>query len=176
MVKVMNKIGCNILAIHPMRSYEEIEDQVEPLLLNLEEKEKMKNNIDKAKKLADKYELEFNTSMMEESGIIPNSKKDNLDTKHPFLSSLCYEPFYNIFIDPSGNTAPCCGPGIGNKNLNLSKISLKQVWESQLFESKRKSVLNKELTLDCKNCGLLDMTSELRMEILKIIEEKKRRK
>ena len=179
MVKMMGKVKVDTLAIHPMRSYEEIEKQVQGLTLKPEEEEKFEGSLKEAERVAEKYKLRLNIDMVKETkrkeekeNKVDNLKND-LNQDQYFLSSLCFEPFYSIFIDPEGNTAPCCGPGRGSPDYNIKNFTLEEIWKSKLFISTRNLVLQRKGTESCKNCGLLDMTEELRKDLSILVNYKK---
>ncbi len=163
MVKVMHKLGVNELALHSMRSYEETSSQVKSLWLNSEEEKKAETEISKAKTIAKKLNLNLNIDMIEEE----KNRNSNETNKPKFLSPLCFEPFYTLFIDPKGNVAPCCGPGVGYKDCNVKQKSLKEIWFSNKFNLIRKEITEGKPKESCFSCGLLDMTKELRDDLLK---------
>jgi MoaA/NifB/PqqE/SkfB family radical SAM enzyme len=86
-----------------------------------------------------------------------------------FLSTLCFEPFYTIFIDPEGNAAPCNGAGRGVRGLNVTRRCLKDVWFSDHFAAVRKKMLVRKPIESCLKCGLADMTDKLRGNLAELL-------
>lgn len=162
MLELMAFVGCNELALHPMRTYEK-NDIINKLSLDSPMKASMSKHIRNAEKIAAKYGLKLNADMIELS---KGRNEEKNVVKNDFISSLCFEPFYTIFVDPAGNTAPCNGQGEGYTNYNITKMSLEDIWFSDLFESTRKMMIDKRPMESCSKCGLTDMTEHLRKDLM----------
>ncbi|MFH1849317.1 MAG: radical SAM protein [archaeon] len=166
----------NELALHPMREYEETRHQVQHLKLNREQEKAMFEGIAKARKIAGKSQMSFNNSMVEESygGCEEDEEEteiismDDEQIERKYLSARCYEPFYSMFIDPKGNANFCCAAGDGRDENNIRQ-GLEKVWYGAFFNRIREKVRRNEATEKCHNCGLLDMTRELREDLRKYV-------
>jgi MoaA/NifB/PqqE/SkfB family radical SAM enzyme len=162
------KVGCDEVALHPMREYEEIKDQIQFLKMNEEEKKKMWNILKKGKKLAEAKRIQLDLTMIE----CEKLALDGSGFKEKFLKMRCFEPFYGMLIDPEGYVTHCVPHGMGNKKLSMKKMSLKEIWFSEYFERIRKRILNGEMMKCCINCGLLDMSDELRTDLALFVKHK----
>ncbi len=70
-------------------------------------------------------------------------------TNKDFLKIPCYEPFYNIVINPYGEVGPCAV--FGSSELNVKVMKLKEIWYKE-FEKYRNSLKKGEMFKFCKNC------------------------
>ncbi len=87
---------------------------------------------------------------------------------------LCFEPFYSILIDPKGDTTFCCTEGMGDPAHNLANRSLESIWFSPYFVDAREKMLANDPAFKCLNCGLYDMTAELKTDLNEYIVEVKK--
>jgi radical SAM protein with 4Fe4S-binding SPASM domain len=170
MVKLMHSIGCDELALHPMRIYEK-SVRVDKLSLDPKKNLLLNKNIEKAEKISLKIGFKLNTDMVKFSKEknIKTQRQEKI-TKNNFLSSICFEPFYTIFVDPEGNTAPCNGYGKGYSTHNITKMNLEDIWFSNLFNSIRKRMNEKKPLESCLKCGLMDMTENLRRNLIEYVK------
>ncbi|MFB6089304.1 MAG: radical SAM/SPASM domain-containing protein [Candidatus Aenigmatarchaeota archaeon] len=175
MLELFNQYGVDEWALHPMREYEEIKDQMQYLKLNDSEKDKLKQQIKIAEDRSKEIQLKLNLDMIIESGYLEDRKYTNEDGhesnennyNNKFINSKCFEPFYGLLITPKGLVSQCVPYGQGVRKLDLRKKSLEDIWYGKYFQKIRKRMLNHSLTESCKKCGLLDMTEELRNELKK---------
>ncbi|MDI6826367.1 MAG: radical SAM/SPASM domain-containing protein [Candidatus Aenigmarchaeota archaeon] len=168
MIDYVGRIGCDELAFHPMREYEEIKDQVQFLKMNEKEKKEMWNLLEKGKKLAKTKRIQLDLAMIE----CERLALDGSGFKEKFLKMRCFEPFYGMLIDPEGFVTHCVPHGMGNKKLSVKKKSLKEIWLSEYFERIRNNILNGEMMKCCVKCGLLDMSDELRNDLALFVKHK----
>lgn len=177
MMELFNRYGAAEWALHPMREYEEIKDQMQYLKLNKDQKRALKRQIAIAEDKGDEIEMDVNLEMISESdyfeGIEEGSENNTEDekqdkpNKNQFVDSNCFEPFYGILITPKGLVGQCAPFGQGITDLDLKKRGLEEIWYGDHLQKIRRKMLNHDLTESCKKCGLLDMTEELRRELKK---------
>lgn len=175
MLELFNEYGVDEWALHPMREYEEISDQMQYLKLDVEQKEELKNQIEMVKDRARDIQMKINLDMITESDYFGNgietSNENQSQTKNStnnkFISSNCFEPFYGLLITPNGLVGQCVPYGQGVEKIDLKERSLKDIWYGEYFKKIRERMLNHNLTESCEKCGLLDMTEELRDELKK---------
>jgi MoaA/NifB/PqqE/SkfB family radical SAM enzyme len=158
MVEYARRVGCEELAFHPMREYEEIKSQVRKLKLTLKQKTRLRVYMARAKKLAQSYGLLLDLGMVPElqtdGGLIPK-----------FLRARCYEPFYGLLVDPEGKVTHCIPHGMGIEELDLKKMNMEEIWYGDYFAKVRQKILNGIMMKCCLKCGLLDMSEELRTDL-----------
>lgn len=164
--------GVDELAFHPMREYEETKELMSHLKLSSIDQKKMHEQINEAKKLVGTSHLVLDLSMVDESTELnkennaqQNSKTN--DSEENYSKARCFEPFYSIFIDPKGNANFCCAAGDSIDEQNIVKRGLECIWYDDFFNEIRKIILHNQKTPKCDNCGLLDMTKELRQDLRK---------
>jgi len=162
------------LALHPMREYEETRELMKHLKLTKEQEKLLYKNMLEAKKLAENSDMKFNIDMVEESKDYCASKKDekkskinnkNTKKKDNYLRTRCFEPFYSMFIDPKGNANYCCAAGDGKDENNVVIKGIEKLWYGPFFAHVRKIIINNGETEKCKDCGLLDMTTDLKRDL-----------
>jgi radical SAM protein with 4Fe4S-binding SPASM domain len=49
------------------------------------------------------------------------------------MSRICSMPFYMLVLEPNGNIVPCCSSEVPHVYGNISKTSLKEIWNSKNF-------------------------------------------
>jgi MoaA/NifB/PqqE/SkfB family radical SAM enzyme len=175
MIEFAVNVGCNELALHPLRLYKEIKNQAKFLQLNEKERRETAKLIEKTNETCKDKNLILDTEMLNLEKIACdggefqppfNSKK----FIRSFLKMRCFEPWYGMLIDPEGNVAHCVPHGMGNKKFNVKTKLLKDIWLSSYFMSIRKKILNGSMMKSCYNCGLIDMSNELRTDLNKFIK------
>jgi MoaA/NifB/PqqE/SkfB family radical SAM enzyme len=139
------------------------------LKLNDEESNELSTLIEKAKKLAEKYEIDNNFATQDknlENEIV--KKTSNMETlllkdveKLPkgLISAPCFKPWDIIAIRYNGLTGHC---GFVEEGENVMKKSLKDIWFGDFFQNARKRMLNKELFSYCHKCVPSDFTQRRR--------------
>ncbi len=179
-VKYVKKVGCNELALHPMRVYDEIEPQVKHLVMNKNEEKIMLEGIKKSKKIAERYKnFKLDLDMVKEiysigndieNADMENNNKENR-IKNKFCKSRCFEPFYGLLICPKGGVSHCVPHGMGIENLNVRDKDLEEIWYGEYFKKIRNNITNDVMMDCCTKCGLLDMSRELREDLNLYLKE-----
>lgn len=74
-----------------------------------------------------------------------------LESKH-----FCMYPWIHLYVDPSGDTMPCCSSGGGGSTVallgNTNKSSLHEIWNSEATKSLRVKMLNDQPFEGCVRC------------------------
>lgn len=187
MLEFVNKFDVEELALHPMREYEEIKEQMQYLKTKESERKVLKEQILEAKDIAKDMNIKLNLDMVNETeNYLPREEEDDeingeqIETddakKHvesnvnDFIDSNCFEPFYGLLVNPDGIVGHCVPYGMGIDGLDLKERNIRDIWYGTHFENIRKKMIEHDLTESCKSCGLLDMTEELREELSKYKE------
>jgi len=116
------------------------------LKLNENEIDEFKKNIEKNIELIKKLNLNTNFSMFLEKNEDKKEKK--------IINPKCYEPWYNLAIDVSGNVGPCCERFNEKGQENIKNKSLREIWFGEYFEKLREDMINGNLNKVCMNCPL----------------------
>ena len=178
MVKFINTVGAQELALHPMREYWELNSQIRHLKMNKLQKNEMIKEIHIAERISDELGVLLNTDMIdmereEVTTLTPRNKtlQPKLEIEKKILATNCFEPFYTIYIDPNGNVGQCSPAGSGYEDLNLKEKTIKDIWYSQKLNSIRKLTASGGSLECCSKCGLVDVRENIRRELLKFFGE-----
>ena len=181
-VKFCGELGIVELAIHPMREYEETQGSFDHLKMTEGQQQEMLVELDRARTLADKHGVYLNVSMVEETIAKDASApgeflvgkellRGSLGTEPiQHFKTFCYEPLYSIFIDPKGNANYCCTAGDSVDSQNVARYGLYNIWRGQYLTGIRKVMLAGKTTPKCFNCGLYDMTHDLKRDMKKFVD------
>jgi MoaA/NifB/PqqE/SkfB family radical SAM enzyme len=151
----------------------------EPLMVYTETGRKLKINdkeyyelsifIERAKKLAEKYEIDNNFATQDknlEREIVKNTSdmnslllKEVEGLADGLFSAPCLKPWDKIAIRYNGLTGYC---GFIEKGENVRERSLKEIWFGDYFQNARKSMISKELFSHCYKCVPSDFTQRRR--------------
>lgn len=183
MVELCGELGVVELAIHPMREYEETRGSFDHLKLGKEEEKEMFREFERAQELAEKHDIYLNISMVEETiakdesapeefivgkELLDKSKGAGEQLQH--FRTFCYEPLYSIFIDPKGNANFCCTAGDSVDSQNVARNGLENIWYGKFLMSIRQGMLAGCSTPKCHNCGLYDMTHDLKLDMKEYVD------
>lgn len=179
-IEFVGELGCNELAFHPMRGYEETIPVINELELSLEDIEELRKNYSKAKSLAEKYKINLTTEPIESD---LNATKDNnpsilTSNKNgpgKFLDLRCLEPWYSMVINSDGRVGRCTAYITRSEPFNVREKSLKEIWFSDFFDNVRKNIFEGKTMEGCQRCGLLTTTAELKKHFnfyLQFVENK----
>jgi len=182
-VELCKQLGVTELALHPMREYEETQGSVEHLKLTGEEERLTHRELGRAQKLAAGSQVYLNVSMVEETKAKEGSAREEFLVGKEFLresspsgkpvqhfKTFCYEPLYSIFIDPKGNANYCCTAGDSENSQNVVNRGLRAVWYGNYLMGVRGTMLAGGKTPKCFNCGLYDMTHDLKYDMRKYVD------
>lgn len=153
LVEFAHLYGCEDIQIQPMTVFSDLGKKY-----RLDESEEgLDEFIEKAKKLADKYNIYTNVETFANNDIICRTNEmdeviqEETADKTDFISAPCFEPWYNMVILPTGKVAQCSIFG-GKGGDQIKGKSLKEVWFGEYFENARKRLLNHDLFPYCENC------------------------
>jgi len=102
---------------------------------------------------------------------VPSSENPLIEFDTRFLNLPCYTPWFNLVINPFGQIGTC---SICQWDYDLNKHSVYEAWHSEIFESLRTSILNKEIFKFCKGCSsnLFTKNIETKKTLLNALETK----
>ena len=178
-VKLSYSLNAAYIFTEPLMVYSEVGKE---LKLNNEEIKKLHVIIEKAKRLAEKYEIDNNFATQDKnledeivkktSEMKPLLLKEVEDLEDGLISAPCFKPWERIAIRYDGKTGYC---GYVENGENVKKKSLKEIWYGKLFQEARKKMLNKELFSHCHKCVPSDFTQRrrFRKELKELLEGKK---
>jgi len=186
-IELCHELGIVECAIHPMREYEETQGTIDHLMLTKEQEYEMFRELERAQKLADKYLIYLNVSMVEETVAKDQTNREDflvgkelleeysnsvktMDKPPQHFKTFCYEPLYSIFIDPKGNANYCCTAGDSSKEQNVAIHGFKNIWYGKYLSGVRGTMLAGGKTPKCFNCGLYDMTHDLKRDMKKFVD------
>jgi MoaA/NifB/PqqE/SkfB family radical SAM enzyme len=175
LVEFAKEVGANILALHPMRGFEETKEVVSPYELSQEILPELRKLIENARKSCEKAGIVLDTSPLE--AVMPikeGAKLEGINSNEGELKDLlklrCYEPWYGMLINPDGQVGRCSALIFRDEPLNIREMSLKKIWNSDFLNIVRESVLQGKLLKGCEQCGLLSTTATLK-RAFRIVEQ-----
>ena len=153
MVKLAHDLGCEAVSFQPMTIFSELGKE---LKLNEDQLDEFPKYIKRAIKVSKQYVIytNLNEFMKEET-----KKANEMDVlideetkkiKNQFLSSPCFEPWYNMVIMPNGTVGPCSV--FGGYGENVKGKTIEEIWFGKYFNEIRKRLISKNLFHFCKNC------------------------
>jgi radical SAM protein with 4Fe4S-binding SPASM domain len=156
MIEFFGKLGCEYLAFHYMRCYEDIQPIAKNFELAQDQLEKLKVWIQELSKTS------------EEKGIIIRSQ--TLENKIPvcseerlwFLRLRCYEPWYGISIHPDGRVSRCTAFFTRKETASIREDTLENIWYGKFFEEVRENVIKGIMMKGCSQCGLISSTNYIK--------------
>lgn len=166
MVELVHSLNIAYMFTEPLMTYTEAGRK-----LKIKDKEYVELTIliDKAKKLAERYEIDNNFATqdknLEDEIVKKASNMNSLLLKeveglgNGLISAPCLKPWNVISIRYNGLTGHC---GFIEDGENVMKKSLKEVWLGEFFQTARKKMLNKELFPHCYKCVPSDFTQRRR--------------
>ncbi len=98
------------------------------------------------------------------AGSAPNKK-----ATQKVIKETCLLPFTDMWIMPNGKIGLCCCDNYETTDFaDLTKVSLKEGWESEKFTAVRKKIAEGRQNVDfCKHCDFID--AGFRMQLVKAI-------
>ena len=98
------------------------------------------------------------------AGIAPNKK-----ATQKVIKETCLLPFTDMWIMPNGKIGLCCCDNYETTDFaDLTKVSLKEGWESEKFMAVRRKIAEGRQNVDfCKHCDFID--AGFRMQMVKAI-------
>lgn len=165
-VELAHSLGMDYVFTEPLMVYSE---EGKKLKLNEKECEELNSFVEKARAIAEKYEIDNNfatqdknlkkeivMSASEMKPLIFHTVK-KLQTK--LISSPCFKPWDRVVIRYDGSIGWC---GYVENKENIKNKSLKEIWFGKFFEGARKEMLRKKLFSHCHKCVPSDFTQNLR--------------
>jgi len=126
--------------------------------LKLTDAQRVKTSIEESKRILEKNDIDSNFTdryenlrpeLIENTGAMSEIVKKESDRyQGPLLGARCLKPWYNIWIDFSGNLSYCSG----NSGLaNVKQQSLEEFWYGKNMERERERVEKGDVDF-CSHC------------------------
>lgn len=180
-------LGCSRINLNQLIVYKEALPKIRRLVIK--DYSKLRNNLEKLKSVGSNLEnfdvsirLEANQEkeLMVKSGtkseVCPNTEtieknkaRKKTEKNMSFLSLPCFEPWYNITIDPYGFISPCCNWGKGKEEFSIVGKNLEDVWFGEYMDYFREMIQKGELVGLCKDCSLRPVSDEIRKELSNLL-------
>jgi MoaA/NifB/PqqE/SkfB family radical SAM enzyme len=187
LIKFFGELKVNQVALHAMRGYEETKSVIKDIELSEEDWKTILELVNQAKKIAEKYNIHLSTDPIDAYMEYPlkfDKKEENPQSNHEItdeevltlnnlLKVRCYEPWYDILINPNGQVARCAAYSTRREPINVKEQSLKSIWFGEFFNQVRKNVVCNIPMEGCKECGLLSNTKILRRDLEKFLKKLK---
>lgn len=170
MIELGNKFDFNEVILQPMTVFSEKGEKIK-----VNDLETVSKHLEVAEKKAKELGIKTNMDSFVRNAIIEKTNEmekiiggEIKRFKNEFLSTPCYEPFYNLIITADGNVCSCAVAG--ESKVSLKNVSLKDVWFGDYFKEVREKLLNKELFSFCSHCcvPIFLENKRLRMELSKV--------
>jgi MoaA/NifB/PqqE/SkfB family radical SAM enzyme len=176
-VELAHKLNADYLFTEPLMVYSSFQKD---LKISRETKE-LKKIVEKAERLAKKYEIDNNFATEDknlEERVVKSASKmkpllmnevEDLDMK--FISAPCFKPWTQMAIRFDGSVSFC---GYAEVRENIKNKSLKEIWFGKIFEEARNRMLEKNLFSHCNKCVPSDFTQRVRFrkELIQALSEK----
>jgi len=145
---------CNVSLVHfdSLTVHSKIGERLKLTKKQMKEFEK---NARKAKEVAEKYgiwtDINFLTSKFLEKANEMQEILRKESSSNGFSSLICYEPWWHLVIKTNGTAQPCCL--YDEKEEDVRKKSLKEIWFGNFFEKIRASIKSGKLSKYCSICN-----------------------
>jgi MoaA/NifB/PqqE/SkfB family radical SAM enzyme len=169
-----NDLKVEQIAIHGLRAYPETKEVVKDILPSMEEASSVINLVNKMKEKwkSDISLLPLTSHLMQVNTESENKPtKDSFAEKFKFMGYHCFEPWYDMMINPDGTVARCAAFTTRNEQVSIRKNSLREIWFGAFLNQVRDNIANGRLMEGCNPCGLMSNTIVIR-ETLKMFIEK----
>jgi len=179
-LKFFSDLQVEQIALHPLRPYAETKELVEDIAPDLEE---LKAVIEVASQVKESGVLgKSNLSLDPITSHVPQLEKQSSEgidpegmeaeeEEHEMLSYRCFEPWYDLLINPDGQVGRCAAFATRKEPVNVRKERLKEIWFGDYLNQVRENVIQKKPMEGCYPCGLMSNTLILKWEMKKLIEE-----
>lgn len=166
MVELCARLDLDFFSINPIKSNPEGEGRAHhELRLEKKDLDELNAYIGKANELAKELNVKTNFDEFVDVDFVAKS-----DTAERFLEPVesasgmpCFQPWYNIFIDPEGRVGPCCE--LSRESISLKQKSLKTIWYDQI-EPIRARLMKGDLFGECSSCGMWQIMETQRIRKL----------
>jgi MoaA/NifB/PqqE/SkfB family radical SAM enzyme len=169
-----NDLKVEQIAVHGLRAYPEIKEVVKDILPSMEEASSVINLVNKMKEKwkSDVSLLPLTSHLMQVNTESENKPtEDSFAEKFKFMGYHCFEPWYDMMINPDGTVARCAAFTTRNEPVSIRKNSLREIWFGAFLNQVRDNIANGRLMEGCNPCGLMSNTIVIR-ETLKMFIEK----
>lgn len=182
LVSAISASGADQIALHPIHVYDEIKDVVRDVEPTPNEYRNVLSAAERLKSGDKNLVLDY-MSLSSYLQQTDNTYKDESDTtvrdeiasnpryaEFGFLKYKCFEPWYDILINPSGMVARCPSFFTRDEPINIMRDSLKDIWFGDYLEKVRKNIMNNVPMTGCNPCALMSNTIIIRRELKRFID------
>jgi len=167
-IKLASKLEINNILFLPMI---EFIDNIEYLKIRDKDITLLLQQIKKAKKIAEKYNIITNLDTIEHDSLFTKANhmekiilSTDKEREKDFIP--CYLPWYGLNISTEGIVTPCAAAS-GNPELycgNVHESNLETIWKNKAFVRLRKRMIRRKLPEVCSKCcvPLLDENKQIR--------------
>lgn len=182
LVAALSANGVDQIALHPIHVYDEIRDVVRDVEPSPDEYKGMISTADRMRAENKGLNLDYmslssylqqmdGTYKDESDSKIRNQiESDDRYRKYSFLNHKCFEPWYDMLINPDGRVARCSSFFARDEPINVVDESLESIWSGEYLENVRRNITNGVHMVGCDPCALMSNTIILRGELKKFID------
>jgi len=175
-IEFAHKLKADYIFVEPLMVYSDLGRK---LKLNKKQRDELPVYIEKAKKLAEKYDIDNNFATKDKNLDLEIVKRTSRmksllisDTASysGFLAVPCFRPWNNMAIKYDGIVGHC---GLILEGENVKDVSLSDVWYGPVMDKVRDKMIKKELLEHCSRCVPSDVTQRrrLRNELNKVLNK-----
>jgi MoaA/NifB/PqqE/SkfB family radical SAM enzyme len=178
-ISTLANIGVDQVALHPIHVYEETKEIIKNEIPATEEYESILRFVKKLMPLFPDLRIDTLSLTSYLQQFNPKFKHENYDNKvenktieqkYDFLKFRCFEPWYDMLINPDGRVGRCAAFVTRNEPISVKRESLGDVWFGDFLNKVRLNVRNGILMEGCSPCALMSNTIVIKRELEKLIE------
>jgi MoaA/NifB/PqqE/SkfB family radical SAM enzyme len=182
LILLLSKIGVDQIALHALHTYEEIKDIIREILPTSEEYKSVLTTVNKLVPKIQNSRIDtisltsylqqldrtFKDKMDEE--MKNNLKRDGKYEKYEFFNYMCYEPWYDMLINPDGVVGRCAAFVTRKEPINVKNESIEEIWFGEFLTNVRENVKRGLPMEGCTPCALQSNTIILRKELKQFLD------
>lgn len=158
MFSLVRELNVDELELHQMLIYDDTEKCVKDLILNERERKELEDILKKIGKIADNTSIDFNYDALNMENKHAESNDVSVENEEKFF---CFQPFYTLLIDMTGEVAPCCPGGSSSKDVNIENRSMEDIWYGDYLNNIRNKIKRGNEMDFCKNCGVNNLREDV---------------
>lgn len=182
LISTFANISVDQIALHPLHIYDETRNTVKDdvpsseeyrLILEIVEKivPKFPNSRIDALSLTSYFQqLDSTFKDKTDKTTREDLAADTRYSKYEFMNYKCFEPWYDLLVNPDGRVGRCTAFVIRDEPINVIKESLKEIWFGEYINKVRENIKNNVPMIGCSPCALMSNSIVLRRELKKLID------
>lgn len=182
LISTLANIGVDQIALHPIHVYDETKYVIKNITPSSED---YKLIVEIAKKGKSKFlncqidALSLTSYFQQlDSGFKDERDKTTRESitsdpryeKYEFFKFRCFEPWYDMLINPDGRVGRCAAFATRKEPINVRKESLESIWFGSFLDEVRENIKKGVIMEGCSPCALMSNTIVLREELRKLID------